>query len=106
MQVRLLPGGIEIPMNYAKALKQARVKKGYSQRKLAEMLGVRQGYLSMLESGKRIPSLKFLDLVSSTLKIPMYALAVLASDPDDFYGLSQKDMLQLSRDLVYTFFRK
>lgn len=68
-------------------LKNARVKCGYSTRDLEKELGISNGYLSLLENGKRLPSLETLDQLCRFYKVPVsYVLG-----EDLFQGLREQD---------------
>ena len=65
------------PLPYQHALKQfgtnlqrARKEKEVSQEELAASVGVNRTYISLVEQGRRNPSIKFLYRVSKALKIP------------------------------------
>ena len=56
-------------------LKIARMKKGYKQQELAEMIGVSRYYLSSLETGKiKYPSGKIMLKISKALDTPIQEL--------------------------------
>lgn len=64
------------PLPYQHALKQfgenlqrARKEKDISQEQLAATVGVNRTYVSLVEQGKRNPSIKFLYRVAKALKI-------------------------------------
>ncbi len=65
------------PLPYQHALKQfgqnlqiLRKEKNLSQEQLAEIVGVNRTYLSLVESGHRNPTLRFLYRVTKALKVP------------------------------------
>jgi len=53
-----------------KAVRVARAARGISQKALAERLGVSANYLSLIENGKRQPSLSLLQRVGRELEVP------------------------------------
>ena len=59
---------------FADALREARQKAGLTQEDLAERADVSVRFISLLETGKRQPSLSALAAVSAGLEIPMSAL--------------------------------
>ena len=67
-------------MDYGRAIRVVRSAHGLSQRKLADRIGVSPSHLSLIESGKRDPSLKLLEEISGRLAVPMHLLTLLASD--------------------------
>ena len=76
-------------MDYGKAIKIARARRGVSQRKLAKLIKVDASYISKLEAGRRKPSLDLLGDISASLNIPVYLLSLMASEAGDIQsGLS------------------
>ncbi len=68
-------------------LKNVRLKCGYSTRDLEKELGISNGYLSLLENGKRMPSLSTLEQLCQFYKTPIsYILG-----EDLFQGLDEKE---------------
>ncbi len=70
-------------MDYGRALRVVRSAHGLTQRQLADRIGISASHLSLVESGKRDPSLKVLQEISATLAVPMHLLTLLASDVGD-----------------------
>ncbi len=58
-------------MTLGQSIKLMRSSVGVRQHQLAEKLGVSANYISMLESGKREPSISFLRKLSSELEVPV-----------------------------------
>ena len=67
-------------MDYGRAIRVIRSAHGLSQRQLADRLDVSPSHLSLVESGKRDPSLKLLEQIAASLAVPMHLLTLLASD--------------------------
>lgn len=67
-------------MDLALRLKLFRVAAGLKQQEVSETLGVTTNYVSMIERGRREPTLKYLKKFSRLVKIP---LAVLLWEPPD-----------------------
>ncbi len=57
-----------------KNIKKSRLEKGYSQAKFAELTGLSEDYISLIENGKRTPSLKRLIIIADVLEIDAYKL--------------------------------
>ncbi len=55
-------------------IKKLRLEKGYSQAKFAELTGLSEDYISLIENGKRTPSLKRLIIIADVLEIDAYKL--------------------------------
>jgi transcriptional regulator with XRE-family HTH domain len=87
-------------MNYAKAIRIARTLADLSQRELAQKLSLDPSLLSLLEAGKRKPSVATIDKITSQLGIPAYLFTLLASEEGDLKGASHETMHQLSTGLM------
>ncbi len=61
-------------INIYKNIKKLRLEKGYSQAKFAELTGLSEDYISLIENGKRTPSLKRLIIIAEVLEIDAYKL--------------------------------
>ena len=70
-------------MKYGRAVKIVRTARRLSQGQLAERLSVGASQLSLIEAGKRQPSMKVLEELSTALRVPPHLLALLASEPKD-----------------------
>jgi transcriptional regulator with XRE-family HTH domain len=70
-------------MNYGRAIRIVRTAYGLSQAQLAERLSIGTSHLSLLEAGKRQPSVQVLEEVSTVLNVPPHLLTLLASEPSD-----------------------
>ncbi|HWY05423.1 MAG TPA: helix-turn-helix transcriptional regulator [Candidatus Acidoferrales bacterium] len=58
-------------MELGKAIKLVRTASGRRQGEVAESLGVTSNYLSLVENGKREPSVSFLKRLGATLGVPV-----------------------------------
>lgn len=54
-------------MSYASAITHFREKANLSKRRLAEMIGVDQSYLTHLESGRRLPSIPTVERIAEAV---------------------------------------
>ncbi len=70
-------------MRYGRAIRIVRTAYGLTQAELADRLTIKASHLSLVESGKRQPSLKALGEISVALGVPMHLLTLLASDAAD-----------------------
>lgn len=61
----------------------ARAKKGWTQGKLARVAEVDSSFISLIETGRRAPSLATLETFARALGVPVWCLAYLASDKAD-----------------------
>lgn len=87
-------------MNYTKAFKIIRASKELSQKDFSDLLGVDASYISLVESGQRVPSTKLLGTISAKLNIPLYLISLLASDKDDLKGIGEKDAEFVGKELL------
>ena len=67
-------------MNYGKAIRTARSIADRSQEDVAKAASINRSYLSAIESGKRIPSIRILENVTKALNIPMHLLQLLGME--------------------------
>lgn len=89
-------------MNYGRAVKIVRTARRLSQGQLAERLSVGASQLSLIEAGKRQPSLKVLDEISTALQVPPHLLALLASEPADINERQNPEQVaELARGLLH-----
>lgn len=63
-------------INIYKNIKKLRLEKGYSQAKFAELTGLSEDYISLIENGKKTPSLKRLIIIAEVLDIDAYKLLI------------------------------
>lgn len=87
-------------MRYGKAIKIARTAKSKSQRDLAIEAGLDPSYISLMEAGKRTPSLPVLEKISNALSIPVHLLILLGSENSDLRNISEAQAGSLGRLLV------
>src|ERR1700686_406421 len=73
-------------MNYSKAIRVARALADISQRELAKRVSIDPSLVSMLETGKRQPSLDTLEKIAAALEMPFPLFTLLASEPEDVRG--------------------
>ena len=66
------------PLNYALAIRTVRAARGMMQHHLAAATGFTPSYVSLLEDGKRSPSIDTLRRLSSALRVSATALTMLA----------------------------
>lgn len=88
-------------MNLGRAIRLCRTQRGLSQTELANNAGISVSYLSLLERGKRDPTLTTVGEIANALDIPVSILVFLAANEDDVSGLSP----ELREKLAYTALR-
>src|SRR5207253_5018305 len=87
-------------MDYGKALRIARAIAGLQQAELAELAALDPSHLSLIESGRRNPSLGAIRRISKALKIPEHILALLASEESDLKNVNQTEMARIGAALA------
>jgi len=75
-------------MNYGKAIRICRTAHGMTQGELAGLTSVGASQLSLIESGRRQPSLRVLHEAASALDVPIHLMMLLASSEDDLRKVS------------------
>lgn len=83
-------------MEIGHALKVCRSAKKLSLDELAALAGISQSYLSMLESGKREPTLSTIEKVANGLGIPTPIVLFLAANKGELEGLDAETTRRLS----------
>lgn len=83
-------------MNIGRALKICRSARKLSLDELAERAGLSQSYLSMIESGKREPTLASIEKVSKALGVPTPILFFLAAEKSELVGLDTETSRRLA----------
>jgi transcriptional regulator with XRE-family HTH domain len=64
----------EIKRKFGARLRELRLKRGWSQVEMADLLAINRGYLSEMETGKRDPSLTVLKALADGLAITLSKL--------------------------------
>ena len=59
-------------INIKNNIKKYRLEMGLTQEKLSEKAGVSSDYISEIERGKKVPSIKRLDKIAIALGVPTY----------------------------------
>src|SRR5207245_2415361 len=77
-----------------KALRVARAIAGLQQKELADLAELDPSHISLIEKGKRKPSVDTIEKLAAALQIPEHLLTLLAAEPQD---LDVKDPKELER---------
>jgi transcriptional regulator with XRE-family HTH domain len=93
-------------LNYARAIRTIRIKRGFTQAHLAWCVKVSPGYISLIEAGRRVPRMEMLLEFANMLGVPVFFIMLLATEPKDMYCVSIKDTESLQRQLTKHFLRK
>jgi transcriptional regulator with XRE-family HTH domain len=90
-------------MKYGKAIRICRAARGLSQKDLATKISLDSSHISLIEAGKRTPSLDTIERIAKSLNVPVHLLMLLASEQKDVKTRSLpniKDLSQMFLDLL------
>ena len=91
-------------MNYGKGIRIARALAGVRQKQLAMLADVDPSHISMIEKGKRHPSLDVLERLSSALGMPQDLLVLLSTESDDLKHQSAKEIQRVAESIANLLF--
>lgn len=86
--------------DYAKAFRIVRAAFGLRQAELAERMPISASQLSLIEAGKRQPSLRVVDALAKALGVPAALITLLASAPAEVESHADEDISDLARALL------
>lgn len=82
-------------------LRLIRANNGFSQKEMAECLGISQNYLSLIESEKKQPSIDKIAEFAKNLNISKEALLFVSSDtPEELSTKDKRDFQRLQQNIV------
>jgi len=84
-------------MNYGKAIRIVRTVAGLQQKELADLAKVDASLMSLIEKGKRNPSLSTLEKITKQLGVPQHLLTLLAAESEDLKTI-RPDELKLAAE--------
>jgi transcriptional regulator with XRE-family HTH domain len=84
-------------MDYGKALRIARAMAGLQQKELADRAGLNSSHISLMEMGKRKPSVQALDKLCKALRIPNDLFMLLGADARDL-SIGNSDGIRRAAD--------
>ncbi len=70
-------------IDYGKAIRTVRASRGMTQKETATAAHACGNYLSLVESGNRIPSTDMIENIAKALRMPVWALIVIGSPDSD-----------------------
>jgi transcriptional regulator with XRE-family HTH domain len=85
---------------YAKAFRIVRAAFGLKQSELAARMTITASQLSLIEAGKRQPSLRVVDSLAKAVGMPAALITLLASSEHDITGQADKEISELARALL------
>ena len=78
---------------FSRKLRENRRKCGFTQEKLAEIVGISTHYLAMLETARNFPTADTLERLVSALEIPVYELFITEHSPKEELELLRQDII-------------
>lgn len=87
-------------MEYGRALKICRAALGLTQQDVAKKARITTSYLSLIEGGKRSPSLATLERISKAMGVPTHLVMLLAAGPQEIPGPERKKLGEVSKSLL------
>lgn len=88
-------------INIGRAIKICRIQKNLKQKELASLAGISMSYISLLERGKRDPSLSTIQKITSALNVPFSILVFLEAEEDELAMIDS----ELTDKLAYAAYR-
>lgn len=86
--------------DYAKAFRIIRAAFGLRQSELAERMPITASQLSLIEAGKRQPSLRVVNGLATAVGVPAALISLLASAADEVESKPDEDISDLARALL------
>lgn len=86
--------------NYAKAFRVIRAAFGLQQTELAARMSISSSQLSLIEAGKRQPSVRVVNELAKAVDIPMALISLLASTNADVVSRENAEISDLARALL------
>lgn len=88
-------------MKIGNVLKLVRTSKGLTQKGMAEILGVSQNYLSLIESNKKMPSVDTMEAFATALDISKDALLFASAGvPEELSSEDMKEFQRLQQNIL------
>lgn len=86
--------------DYAKAFRIVRAAFGLKQAELASRMPITASQLSLIEAGKRQPSLRVVDALAGAVGVPTALIALLASAPREVEAKADDEISDMARALL------
>lgn len=86
--------------NLGAAIKSLRKLAGISQGECAEMIGVSNAYLSLIERGVKQPSLYLIEQISKAIGLPVYYIFFTALDVDSEVSEDRRATYMLAKPAI------
>lgn len=92
-------------MDYGKAVRIGRAIAGLQQKELAELAGIDPSHVSLIEVGKRKPSVDTVGRLAKALHMPNHLFTLLAAEPDDLDMKEPKELEKAIQSLAQLLLR-
>jgi XRE family transcriptional regulator, fatty acid utilization regulator len=86
--------------NYGKAFRIIRAAFGLRQSELAERMPITASQISLIEAGKRQPSLRVVNALANAVGVPAALISLLASNASEVESKSNEEISDLARALL------
>jgi transcriptional regulator with XRE-family HTH domain len=87
-------------MDFARAVRVVRAARGMTQKELAASARLDPSYISLLETGKRNPSLSIIEDIASALDVPLHVLMLFGADDHDLRSGGSDEAMKLGEHLL------
>jgi transcriptional regulator with XRE-family HTH domain len=87
-------------MDFGKAIKILRATANLEQRELADIADVDASLISMIEKGKRNPSLATIERITKELGVPQHLFTLLAAEPKDLRTAGPEEVQRAAESLA------
>lgn len=87
-------------MNYGRAVRIARAIAGLEQRELARLAHLDSSHISLIERGKRNPTVITLEKISKALHVPYHLLTLLAAENKDLKFVGAAETRELGEHIA------
>jgi transcriptional regulator with XRE-family HTH domain len=87
-------------MDYGRALRIARALAGLEQQELARLAGLDASHVSLIERGKRNPTVETLEKLSRGLKLPYHLMTLLAAEAKDLRHVDPSETRKLGEHIA------
>jgi transcriptional regulator with XRE-family HTH domain len=87
-------------MNYGRAIRIVRAMAGLEQRELAHLAKLDASHVSLIERGKRNPTVSTLEKLSKALEVPYHLLTLLAAESKDLKNVGATETRQLGEHIA------
>lgn len=91
-------------MNIGLAIKKCRKLRDLTLAELAHKVHLSRSYLSLVENGKRNPSLGVLNDISTTINIPLHLLVYIGAERNEITEMDE-NIQKILKDLIFGLFK-